>query len=117
MFNLHLPTIEIIAGDTCPFIFDLRDITHTDVYTNSCTAYLSVSNYVNDGNGPLVTKAFSSQTLTHEDDLIFELEPSETIDLRGKYVYQLLLRNDKRTEIFEGHLIVYANRNKSVIGS
>ena len=115
MFNLHLPTVEIIAGDTCPFIFDLRDITHSDIFTHSCTAYLSIAPYVNDGGDAVVTKELLSQTLTHEDDLIFELEPSETIGLRGKYVYQLLLRNDKRTEIFEGHLIVYANRNKTSI--
>ncbi len=115
MFNLHLPTIEIIAGDTCPFIFDLRDINHSDIFTYNCTAYLAVAPYVNDDREPVVSKSITSQKLTNEDDLTFILEPSETIHLRGKYVYQLLLRNDQRTEIFEGHLIVYANRNKTAI--
>ena len=115
MFNIHLPTIEFIAGDTCPFIFDLRDIGRANIFTSSCTAHLSVSYYINDGSAPIVTKTKRNLTITDAEDLTFELEPADTINMRGKYVYQLMLTNGRDSEIYEGNLIVFANRNAGMI--
>ena len=112
MFNLHLPTIEIIAGDTCPFVFDVQDSTHINVASSNCTAYFSISTYVNEGSDPVVSV---SQSNISTGSLIFELAPSDTIDLHGKYVYQLYLSNGESSEVYGGHLIVYENRNKTVV--
>ena len=112
MFNLHLPTIEMIAGDTCPFTFQVQDNTHVDVASGNCSAYFSISNYVNEDSDPVVA---ISQTNIKSGLLVFELSPADTVDLHGKYVYQLYLSNGKSSEIYGGHLIIYANRNKSVV--
>lgn len=112
MFNLHLPTIEIIAGDTCPFTFQVQDMLHLDVTTGNCSACLSISTYVNDSSDPI--KVFTQDNIA-SGALTFEISPADTIDLRGKYVYQLYLSNGNKSEIYGGHLIVYENRNKSVI--
>lgn len=112
MFNLHLPTIEMIAGDTCPFTFLVRDLTHLDVTSGQCVAQLSISPYVNDRAEPLVvldSAAISGGMLA------FAAAPEDTVHLRGKYVYQLYLSNGRNSEIYSGHLIVHANRNPAVI--
>lgn len=112
MFNLHLPTIEIIAGDTCPFTFQVQDLTHLNVNSGNCSAYFSISTYVNDGSEPVVSL---SKTKISSGVLTFEVSPAATVNLRGKYVYQLYLSNGQKSEIYGGHLIVYENRNKSII--
>ena len=112
MFNLRLPTIEIIAGDTCPFVFQIQDVTHLDIASGTCDAYFSVSPYVNESDTPIISV---QQTALTSGLLNFSIQPSDTVNLRGKYVYQLHLSNGRQSEIYGGHLIVYANRNKSVI--
>lgn len=112
MFNLHLPTVEIIAGDTCPFVFNLDNMSHMNISGVRCEAHLSISPYVNDGEDPICTV---SQYVIEDGELIFEIPPSASVNLRGKYVYQLYLSDGDQSEIYEGFLIVYANRNKSVI--
>lgn len=112
MFNVHLPTVEIIAGDTCPLVFNVFDLTHMEIEADRCTAHLSISTYVNEGEAPIYT---DTKTSIKNGELVFEFPPNVSVDLRGKYVYQLFLSNGRQTEIYEGHLVVYANRNKSVV--
>lgn len=113
MFNLHLPTVEIIAGDTCPFIFNVSDLSHMEVETSNCVAYLSISPYVNESEDPLYS---AEQNTITNGELIFEIPAEVSVNLRGKYIYQLFLSNSRQTEIYEGYLVVYANRNKAVVG-
>ena len=115
MFNLRLPTIEMVAGDTCPFIFNLQDITQANIFTNRCTAYFSISSYINETDSPLWQTSKILETIDEDGDLIFEPAAKDTVDLRGKYVYQLHLSNDTHSEIYNGFLIVHPNRNKTVI--
>lgn len=112
MFDLCLPTLEMIAGATCPFQFRVQDLTHLDVTSGQCTAQLSISSYVNDSDKPLAI--FSSSSISN-GVLSFEILPKDTVKLHGKYVYQLYLSNGRKSEVYSGHLIVYANRNQSVI--
>lgn len=114
MFDLHLPTIEIIAGDTCPFVFHVQDIAHMDVTTRTCSAYFSISPYVYESEPPVVSK---SQTSISAGELTFDIAPQETASLRGKYVYQLAISNGRQSEIYSGYLIIHANRNPSVLST
>ena len=112
MFNLHLPTVEMIAGDTCPMMFKMSDMTRMEIEFGSCTAHLSISPYVNESDDPV----FEASTTQFSDGVLtFEIDPVSTINLRGKYIYQLYLSNGRENEIYEGHLIIYANRNKNVV--
>lgn len=112
MFDLHLPTIEIIAGDTCPFVFSIQDIAHMDITTKTCSAYFSISPYINESDTPVVSK---TQTAITAGVLTFDITPQDTAKLCGKYVYQLAISNGRQSEIYGGHLIIYANRNPSAL--
>lgn len=113
MFNPQLPTITMIAGDTCPFSFRAEDVGHAIIDGVNCTAHFSISPYVNESDTPVYSA--TSTTITN-GELAFDVPPSATVDLRGKYVYQLYISNGRQSEIYEGHLIIIANRNKAVIG-
>lgn len=112
MFNPLLPTIEMIAGDTCPFVFRMEDISHATIDLVNCSACFSISPYVNETDTPVFT---ATATGISNGELIFDVPPSATVDLRGKYVYQLYISNERESEIYEGHLIIHANRNKAII--
>lgn len=112
MFNPHLPTIKMVAGDTCPMRFRALDLSNSLVEFGGCIAYLSLSPYVNESDTPI----YSARTSVITDgELSFEIPARVTVDLRGKYVYQLFLSNGRESEIYTGHLIIYANRHKSVV--
>jgi len=103
----QLPTIEMIAGETCPFIFQVSDLSHLDVSVSSCQAILTVSPYVNDGSPPVVRKTANGIA---DGVLRMRLDSADTLSLRGKFVYQLQLSDGKEMEAYSGHLIIHANR-------
>lgn len=112
MFNYSLPTIEMIAGDTCPFEFHVQSSSRLNITSGTCSAYFSISEYINSGNNPIVT---ATQSNIRNGNLVFDVSPAQTVNLHGKYVYQLMLSNGTQSEIYGGHLVIYANRNKSAI--
>lgn len=109
MEKYHLPTITMIGGTTNPISFRVTDFSHMMVDDTDLTAELSVSHYINDTGSPVFV---CSANALDGDILNFTIASSETVDLRGKFVYQLHLSNGVETEIYEGYLIILANRNK-----
>lgn len=107
MRKSQLPTIEMIAGETCPFVFQVSDLSHMDVSAPACEVELTVSPYVNDDAPPLIRK--TAQGISG-GVLRMRLDASDTISLRGKYVYQLQLSDGEEAEIYGGHLVIHANR-------
>ncbi len=103
----QLPTIEMIAGETCPFVFQVSDLSHLDVSASACQAVLTVSPYVNDGSPPVVRKTANGIT---DGVLRMRLDAADTMSLRGKFVYQLQLSDDEGMEAYSGYLIIHTNR-------
>ncbi len=103
----QLPTMEMIAGETCPFVFQVSDLSHLNISAPACQAALTVSPYINDGTPPVIRK--DAQGISG-GVLRMRLDASDTLPLRGKYVYQLQLSDGVEAEIYSGHLIIHANR-------
>lgn len=112
MHRNQLPTIEMIAGETCPFVFQVSDLSHLDVSASSCQAVLTVSPYVNDGSPPVVHKAANGIA---GGVLRMRLDTADTLPLRGKFLYQLQLSDGKEVEAYSGHLIIHANRARDLL--
>lgn len=112
MDNFILPTITMIAGSTHPVSFRVTDLSCSAVYGGSVTANFSVSHYINNADTPI----FSLTKTGLDDDgyINLTIESANTVNLSGKYIYQLHLTNGIESEIYQGYLIVLANRNKDV---
>lgn len=114
-----LPTIDFIAGESQDLLF------HTYFHTGrrpfdltGCSCSFAVVNFLNRTGSPILSKSMSigldpstdvySQATVH-------LEPQETLDLSGKYIYQISIRNDEGdVEIpKQGILLITNNINKS----
>lgn len=106
-----LPCISMVAGTTCPVSFSVKDFNDRTVWGSDLKAYLSLTPYVNESDAPLVDLA----TVLNGSDgnVTFEIPAEQTKDLRGKYVYQVHLTDGAEHEIYEGYMVIFANRNKS----
>lgn len=94
-----LPAIDFVGGSTQDLMF------HCYFYLNkkpfdlfSCTANFSLINYVNKKGAPLVSKQMKISAAPSIDGeicnvLSVTLEPSDTVDLVGKYIYQISIRD------------------------
>lgn len=95
-----LPTIDFVGGSTQDLAF------HVYFYyggrpfdLSSCTANFSVINYVNKGGAPLISKAMKiTEGDSIGEDIISNvlrvtLEPADTVDLVGKFIYQIIIRD------------------------
>ena len=94
-----LPTIEFVGGST----EDLRF--HCYFYINkkpfdlsSCEVNFALINYVNKNGLPLVSKKMKISSLSQKDDVVSNiasvtLDPVDTVDLAGKFIYQISIRD------------------------
>lgn len=94
-----LPTIHFVAGSTQEFEFHVFSaIAHLPFDLKSCTANLSVVSSINKTGAPLISK---SMEIVEDDSLGSDgmaniltatLHPYETVQLCGKYIYQISIR-------------------------
>ena len=87
----------------------------------SCTANLAIINYVNKGGEP----HSKDMTITTDDEsdsdavynvLKVTLLPSDTVDLYGKYIYQITIKDvEDNTELKQGIMYIGNNINKSYV--
>lgn len=117
-----LPTIDFVGGETQDLAF------HAYFYKNKlpfsfsrCTASFAVVSFTNKTGAPIFTKpmdvVFDDNVLV-ENVLSVTLDPSDTVDLSGKYIYQISIKDiDGDVEIpKQGILFITNNINKSFIG-
>lgn len=96
-----LPTIEFVGGSSQDLVY------HTYFYAggkpfdlSSCEAFFSVIGYANRGGKALFSKKMSVGTSVLQEGeetvsnvLRVTLDPSDTVDLCGKYIYQITIRD------------------------
>ena len=98
-----LPTITFVGGETQ--IFEFHTFFHTTKNPfdlKNCTARFAVVHYLNRAGTTLFTKNMSIAVGESGLDnvLTVELEPADTLELSGKYVYQISIKDgDGATEI------------------
>lgn len=105
----RLPTIEMVGGETHTISINITNTCFQEP-ASSITANLYVSHYINDEDDPI----FIENTSTNDGhgNITFILKKENTINLHGKYVYQIHLTNGTKSEFYNGFMIIYKNRNK-----
>jgi len=116
-----LPTIDFVGGETQDLAF------HVYFYENrkpfgmaGCSANFAIVSYMNKIGVPIVTKtmnAIMNEEGTVDNVLTVTLEPSETVDLYGKYIYQITIK-DVAGDVEipkQGILIITNNINKAFV--
>lgn len=119
-----LPDIEIYGGDTAPWEVKLvkPDGTEFEVDTTpgfsailTLTSLKTTSGIGNNAvaSSPILTKEGTYQTASDGSNaLIFDFAEEDTKNLRGKFTYQIEIRNDEHLRICQGELYVRQNINR-----
>lgn len=114
-----LPTISFVGGTTEILVFYtyFHGAGHP-FDLSKCSANFAMVNYINKTGAPIVSKSMtisSGDTDTGGNKIVNKLsvtlDSSETVNLYGKYVYQISIKqNDGVTEI-PNQGIIYINNN------
>lgn len=116
-----LPTIDFVAGETQDFAFYTYFYKSNQPFALSgCTANFSIVSFTNKTGVPILTKPMESHfndDVTAENVLAVTLDPLDTVDLCGKYIYQITIKDiNGNIEIpKQGILFITNNINKSFI--
>lgn len=117
-----LPTIDFVGGETQSLAFNLFFHKNKRPFsTTGCTANFAIVGFTNKMGAPILTKPMEGRFNdegTINNVLTVTLEPSETVGLNGKYIYQIQIRDiDGDVEIpKQGILYITNNINKGFIG-
>ena len=116
-----LPTIDFVGGETQDLSFNIYFYKGKQPYgLNGCTANFAIVSFRNKTGTPILTKEmdirFNSEG-TINNVLAVTLAPTETVDLAGKYIYEIQMRDiDGDVEIpKQGILYITNNINKAFI--
>ena len=116
-----LPTIDFVGGETQDLVFNLFFYKNKRTFsTTGVSANFAIVSFTNKMGTPILTKpmegAFNDEG-TINNVLTVTLEPSETVGLNGKYIYQIQIRDiDGDVEIpKQGILYITNNINKGFI--
>ncbi len=117
----NLPELDFIGGSSEDLVFHVYhegDKTKPFGLTDGM-ANFSIINFINKNGTPLVSKKMSveiDETETFYNVLTVLLEPSDTVDLFGKFVYQITIKDiDGNTDLQQGLIYIHNNINKDFI--
>lgn len=119
--NSGLPTIEFVGGETQDLMFRVFFYKNKHPFSlTGCTCNFSIVNFTNRTGAPILSKSMKSSINdegTSDNVLMVTLEPAETVDLCGKYIYQVIIKDmNGDTEIpKQGVLYITNNINKSFV--
>lgn len=91
-----LPDIDFVGGETQSLSFNVYFREGGVAFDMSgCTANFSVVNYNNKTGTPRINKAMSvaSGTSAVQNVLQVTLDPADTVDLAGKFIYQITIKD------------------------
>lgn len=116
-----LPTIDFVGGETQDLYFNVYFYKNKKPFSLSgCTSNFSIVSFTNKTGSPILTKEMDvifNDAGTVNNVLSVTLEPAETVDLSGKYIYQIMIRDiDGDVEIpKQGILYITNNINRGFI--
>lgn len=115
-----LPSIDFVAGETQDFAFHVfSSEDNLEMKLSTCTANFSVVSFINRAGTPVISKSMEVQldsTSNARSILAVQLSSADTIDLCGKYVYQITIKDEENnTAIQHGLLFITSNINKSFL--
>ncbi len=110
-----LPCIEFVGGETENLTFYTYYHTSKEIFNISdCTCSFALSRFHDRNGTPIFVKPM---TVADRNVLTVTLDPKDTVNLAGKYLYQISIRNiDGEVEIpKQGIMYIMANVNKSFV--
>lgn len=115
-----LPTIDFVAGETQDLSFNIYFYKSNKPYNlEDCLATFSVSSYTNKSGSAIISKSMDIRPGVSEtnNNLFVTLTSRDTIDLSGKYIYQITLQDiDGDVEIpKQGILMITNNIDKRLL--
>lgn len=117
-----LPTIDFVGGSSTELIFNVcwGKTNQRPFDMSGCVANFSVVNYMNKTGLPIISKQMDirqNADATHYSVLHVELTPNETLDLFGKYIYQVIIKDsDGSVDVpQQGIMYIHNNINKSFL--
>ncbi len=116
-----LPEIAFVAGQSKTLRWRLFTIYNAPFNAEGCLGNFSVVDYSDKTGDPLISKPLTFNTGTDETGVkniaSVDLLPSDTLGLRGKYIYQITVRDtDGEVEIpDQGILLISHNINESYL--
>lgn len=117
----ELESIDFVGGQTRELGFNLYYLTSAKLFSLSgCTANFAVVNFINRKGTTILTKAMEvslNAEGTVDNKLIVTLDAKDTVDLEGKYLYQITIKDaDGSVEIpGQGSFYITNNINKVAI--
>lgn len=114
-----LPTIDFVGGETQNLAFHIYFCRDDKPYgLSGCNCNFSIINHVNKNGVPVISKQMTITTddLGIDNVLEVKIDPKDTVDLYGKYVYQISIMDEyDNTEVRQGVLYIANNINKGFI--
>lgn len=116
-----LPTIDFVAGETQDLVFRVYFYKNRRPFSmTGCTSNFAIVSFTNKMGKPILTKPMEdifNDDGTINNVLTVTLEPQETVDLCGKYIYQIQIKDvSGNVEIpKQGILYITNNINKGFI--
>lgn len=116
-----LPTIDFVGGETQDLAFNIYFYRNNKPYSLSgCVANFAIVSFRNKTGTPILTKEMGirfNNAGTINNVLTVTLDPTETVNLAGKYIYEIQMRDiDGDVEIpKQGILYITNNINKGFI--
>lgn len=117
----ELPTITFVGGETRDLAFHIYHYIGKRPYSLSdCECTFSLVNFTTKGGKPILSKAMTviyDETETIDNILTVTLESSESVNLFGKYIYQITIQDrDGEVEIpSQGIMYITNNIDKGII--
>lgn len=115
-----LPTIDFVAGETQDLAFNIYFYKSSKPYNlEDCLATFSVSSYANKSGSAIISKTMDMRPGSSGTNnvLVVTLASKDTVDLSGKYIYQITLQDiDGDVEIpKQGILMITNNIDKKLL--
>lgn len=114
-----LPQITIVGGQSKTIGFNLWTINRDMFDTNGCSGNFAVVDYSDKDGDTVVAKQMTFQSGDNpeiQNVAVVSLTPSDTLNLAGKYVYQVTIKNGDIADIpNQGILYIARNINTSFL--
>lgn len=113
-----LPELDFVGGSSEDFVFHVySDKSNPKPFgLTNCTANFSIINFVNKNGVPVVSKTMTvrmDKDETFYNILSVSLTPRDTVDLFGKFVYQITIKDiDNNVDLQQGVIYIHNNINK-----
>ena len=110
-----LPTADIIGGSRTSLTFNALSGGNRPYDASGCDVFFSLTPYVGFSETPVLQKQmdvnrFENRGVVTQCHLVVHLTTSDTIDLHGKYIYQItVVYPDGNKDVRQGVIFIFRN--------